>query len=58
MEWIIAYDQPFKEVERPEFVMMMNYTYHTGTPLKIPKCNGIVGSKSIAMFGSFGLLVM
>ncbi len=41
MEWVIACDQPFEEVERPEFVVMMNYTHHTGTPLKIPKCNGI-----------------
>ena len=41
MEWVIACDQPFEEVERPEFVVMMNYTHHTGTPLKIPKRNGI-----------------
>jgi hypothetical protein len=41
MEWVIACDQPFEEVERPEFITMMNYTYHTGTPLKIPKRDGI-----------------
>jgi len=37
MEWVLACDQPFEEVERPEFIAMMNYTHHTGTPLKIPK---------------------
>jgi hypothetical protein len=41
MEWIIACDQPFEEVERPEFIAMMNYTHHTGTSLKIPQRNGI-----------------
>jgi hypothetical protein len=41
MEWVIACDQPFEEVERPEFIAMMNYTHHTGTSLKIPKRNGI-----------------
>lgn len=41
MEWIIACDQPFEEVERPEFITMMNYTHHTGTSLKIPKRDGI-----------------
>jgi hypothetical protein len=41
MEWIIACDQPFEEVERPEFVAMMKYTRHTGTSLKIPKRDGI-----------------
>jgi hypothetical protein len=41
MEWVIACDQPFEEVERPEFVAMMKYTHHTGTSLKIPKRDGI-----------------
>jgi hypothetical protein len=41
MEWVITCDQPFEEVERPEFITMMNYAHHTGTLLKIPKCNGI-----------------
>ena len=41
MEWVIACDQPFEEVERPEFIAMMNYMHHTGTPLKILKCNSI-----------------
>jgi hypothetical protein len=41
MEWIVACDQPFEEVERPEFITMMNYAHHTGTPLKILGRNGI-----------------
>jgi hypothetical protein len=43
MEWVIACDQPFKEVERPEFIAMMDYTHHAvaGTSLKIPKHDGI-----------------
>jgi len=41
MEWVVACDQPFEETKRPEFIAMMNYTHHTGAPLKIPGCNGI-----------------
>ena len=41
MEWVIACDQPFEEVEKPEFIAMMNYTHHTGASVKIPKRNGI-----------------
>jgi hypothetical protein len=41
MEWVIACDQPFEEVERPEFLAMMRYAHHTGTSLKIPKRDGI-----------------
>jgi hypothetical protein len=41
MEWVIACDQPFEKVERPEFVAMMKYRHHTGTSLKIPKRDGI-----------------
>ena len=41
MEWVIACDQPFEEVQRPEFIAMMNYTHHSGTSLKIPKRDGI-----------------
>jgi hypothetical protein len=40
-EWIVACDQPFDEVEKPEFVMMMNFVCHTGSLLKIPKRDGI-----------------
>ena len=41
MEWIIACDQLFEEVERPGFAAMMNYTHHSGNTLKIPKRDGI-----------------
>jgi hypothetical protein len=33
-EWIVACDQPFDKVEKPEFIMM-NYTHQSGNPLKI-----------------------
>jgi hypothetical protein len=41
MEWLIACDQPFEEVERPEFIAMMNLTHHNGASLKIPKRDGV-----------------
>jgi len=40
-EWIVACDQPFDEVEKPEFANMMNFTHHGGGPLNIPKRDGI-----------------
>jgi hypothetical protein len=40
-EWIVACDQPFEEVEKQEFVTMMNFVRHTGSPLKIPKRQAI-----------------
>jgi hypothetical protein len=40
-EWIITCNQPFDEVEKPEFITMMNYTHHSGSPLKILQCNMI-----------------
>ena len=41
MEWIVTCDQPFEEVERPEFIAMMNYMHHNGSPVNIPGRNGI-----------------
>ena len=41
MEWIIACDQPFDEVEKPEFVAMMNHAHHGRGPLNMPKCEGM-----------------
>ncbi len=41
MEWVVVCDQPFEEVERPEFIAMMNYTHHASTLLNIPGHNGI-----------------
>lgn len=40
-EWIVACDQPFNEVKKPEFVNMMNFTHHSGGPLNILKRDGI-----------------
>jgi hypothetical protein len=40
-EWIIACDQPFDEVEKPEFITMMNYAHQSGSPLKNLQCNVI-----------------
>jgi hypothetical protein len=40
-EWIVACDQLFDEVEKQEFVTLMNFVCHTGGPLKIPKRDGI-----------------
>lgn len=39
-EWIVACDQPFDEVEKPEFRRLMDYTHH-GAALKIPGRNSI-----------------
>ncbi|SJL11777.1 uncharacterized protein ARMOST_15186 [Armillaria ostoyae] len=36
LEWIVACDQPFEEVERPEFHELLEYTHHTGKRLHIP----------------------
>ena len=35
-EWIVACDQPFDEVEKPEFISMMQYAHHSKTKLKLP----------------------
>ncbi|KAF8065125.1 hypothetical protein FPV67DRAFT_1418769, partial [Lyophyllum atratum] len=40
-EWIVACDQPFEEVERPEFVDMMTYAHHPAPEIKIPGRNAI-----------------
>jgi len=41
MEWVIACDQLFEEVEWPKFIALMNYMHYTSTLLNILKCNGI-----------------
>jgi hypothetical protein len=41
MEWIVACDQPFNEVEKPEFVSMLQYAHHSPTKLKLPNDQGI-----------------
>ncbi|KAF5376117.1 hypothetical protein D9615_007777 [Tricholomella constricta] len=40
-EWIVACDQPFDEVEKPEFINMMKYTHRSATSLKLPGRNVI-----------------
>ena len=41
-EWIVTCDQPFSEVEQPEFVKLLNYTHHaTTSQLKIPQRKSI-----------------
>jgi len=42
MEWVIACDQPFEEVDQPEFIAIMNYTHRAAdTSLKLLRRNGI-----------------
>jgi hypothetical protein len=40
-EWIIACDQPFNEVEKPEFINMVQYAHHSKTKLNLPDRQGI-----------------
>ncbi|EEB92505.1 hypothetical protein MPER_08973, partial [Moniliophthora perniciosa FA553] len=40
VEWIVACDQPFDEVEKPEFIAMITYAHHRGG-LRIPGRHGI-----------------
>ena len=40
IEWIVACDQPFDEVEKPEFVSMMEYS-RDPTKFSLPKKDGI-----------------
>lgn len=39
-EWIVATDQPFDSVEKPEFHNLLQYTHH-GATLRIPKRDSI-----------------
>jgi hypothetical protein len=39
IEWIVACDQPFDEVEKPEFVLMMEYK-RDPTKFSLPKKDG------------------
>jgi hypothetical protein len=36
VKWVIASDQPFEEVENPEFSELLNYVNRSGSTLKIP----------------------
>jgi hypothetical protein len=35
-EWIVACDQPFEEVDRPEFRRLLEYIHMGSKPLDIP----------------------
>ena len=35
-EWVVACNQPFEEVERPEFRCLLEYMHMGSTPLSIP----------------------
>ena len=40
-EWIVAYNQPFDEVEKEEFVKLMTYACHPASFVKLPSWKGI-----------------
>lgn len=40
-EWIIACDQPFDEVEKPEFRTLLTYVHRQSPDLTIPGRNGV-----------------
>ena len=40
VEWIVVCDQPFDKVEKPEFVLMMEYNQDP-TKFSLPKKDGI-----------------
>jgi hypothetical protein len=37
----VACDQPFDEVEKPEFIGMLQYAYQSPTNFKLPSRDGI-----------------
>ena len=41
VEWVVACDQPFKEVDQPEFQEMLIYAHHLAPDLKIPHQDAI-----------------
>lgn len=40
-EWVVSCDQPFEEVDRPQFCKMLRYTHHPAPELKIPHRDAI-----------------
>jgi hypothetical protein len=40
-EWIVACDQPFDEVEKEEFIKLVNYARHPAPSIKIHSREGI-----------------
>jgi hypothetical protein len=41
VEWVVACDLPFEEVERPEFRRLLEYTHMGSKPLDIPHRNSL-----------------
>jgi len=41
VEWVVACDQSFEEVERPEFHRLLEYTHMGSKPLDIPHRNSL-----------------
>jgi hypothetical protein len=49
MEWVVACDQPFDEVEKPEFIALMEYTHHgSSLNFRVPGRN-VVKSRVMKM---------
>ncbi|KAJ7730114.1 hypothetical protein DFH07DRAFT_756455, partial [Mycena maculata] len=48
LEWLVACDQPFQEVERPEFRRLLKYVHHRSHGLRVPSAS-TVQRKVIAM---------
>jgi len=40
-EWVVACNQPFEEVDKPEFWDMLAYAHHPSPSLKIPHQDAI-----------------
>lgn len=41
VEWLVACDQPFQEVERPELRRLLEYVHHRAPGLNIPSANTV-----------------
>lgn len=41
IEWVVSCDQPFSEVEHPEFRALLDYVHHPSTTLKLPAANTV-----------------
>ena len=48
MEWVVACDQLFDEIERPEFCRLLEYTHMGSKPLDIP-CRGALKNRIMKM---------
>jgi hypothetical protein len=57
--WLVACDQPFDEVEKPELRDLLQYVYHRANPLKIPSAKTVrtkimkMGENSVAEMREF-----